>query len=49
MVEMMAATVRIFLKKNVKRIRNFESYKLGLCLQVLFPLGAGMTSVTLSL
>lgn len=48
MVEMMAAIVRILLK-NVKRTRNFESYKLGLCLQALFPLGAGMTLVTLSL
>lgn len=35
--------------KNVKRIRNFESYKLGLSLQILFPLGDGVTSITLSL
>lgn len=48
MVEMMAAVVGTLLK-NVKRTRNFESYKVGLCLQALFPLGAGMTSVTLSL
>lgn len=47
MVEMMAATVRV--PKNVKRIRNFESYKLGFCLQILFPLRDEMTSVTLYL